>query len=190
MHGKLWEVVNWPCSLWSLQQNLSSVCMATWINPWPKPKDHATAAAPPTRKHTDASEVLRAAPAGVCWVGKVASLTGANASQLCWIFMQMHPTPLLPPQDTQTYKKNPVLTHVGGCSTQELNTKLENTITAIIPGGEPLLGAAPHLRLSNVSVRTQPSKARLQGNPPWESTHLSSLSLKNNCFPSWEAFKK
>lgn len=112
------------------------------------------------------------------------SLTGANASQLCWIFMQMHPTSLLPPQDTQVYKKNPVLTHVGGCSTQELNTKLENTITAIIPGGEPLLGAAPHLRLSNVSVRTQPSKARLQGNPPWESTHLSSLSLKNNCFPS------
>lgn len=120
------------------------------------------------------------------------SLTGANASQLSWIFMQMHPTSLLPPQDTQVYKKNPVLTHVGGCSTQELNTKLENTITAIIPGGEPLLdlgrapraGAAPHLRLSNVSVRTQPSKARLQGNPPWESTHLSSLSLKNNCFPS------
>lgn len=68
------------------------------------------------------------------------SLTGANASQLCWIFMQMHPTPLLPPQDTQMYKKNPVLTHAGGCNTQEENTKLENTITAIIPGGEPLLG--------------------------------------------------
>lgn len=92
MHGKLWEVVNWPCYLWSLQQNLSSVCMATWINPWPKPNGHAAAAAPPTRKHTDASQVLRAAPAGLCWAGKVASLTGANASQLCWIFMQMHPT--------------------------------------------------------------------------------------------------
>lgn len=30
----------------------------------------------------------------LCWAGQVASRAGANASELCWIFMQMHPSSL------------------------------------------------------------------------------------------------